>query len=177
VKKYSKDYIVDSQKIYKGNKLDEIQYTGDYYVFQLNTVEYKKMRIIILEYLIFLTVLYVTGGMLNNSGSFCVYVLLPYICIILPLSYLGRSYIRIPKEIKKMEYVIYDKCYNRVKFSIVGIITASITTVIGDVIFILRNMMNIIILKEVIFCIINVCIVVTSILLLQYHNRIVCEKQ
>jgi uncharacterized membrane protein len=177
VKKYLEDYVPDTKVIDKGKLINEVKYMGDYYEYRLSSAEYKKMRIIILIALVITTFIFAATGFLNNSGSRCIYVLLPYICMFLPLTYLFRSYIRIPKELQRMEYAIYDKCYNRVKFSLVGIIAASITTVMGDIIFIIRNARDIALMKEVSFCIANIVIVVISILLLKYHNRIVCEKQ
>ncbi|MFA9378519.1 MAG: hypothetical protein ACERKZ_17495 [Lachnotalea sp.] len=177
MKKYYTDYVSNFKVKDNKKEAEELEYSGDYYEFILSYNEYQKMRIIILLTVIITASIFILVGFLNNSGSFCIYVLLPYICILLPLTYLIRSYIRIPKEKKKMEYAIYDKCYIRVKFSLVGLITASLTTVIGNFIFIVRNVNHIIFMKEVSFCIANILIVILSILLLIYHNRIVCEKQ
>jgi hypothetical protein len=95
----------------------------------------------------------------------------------LPLVYLLRAYYRIPREVQKIEYAIYDKSYLRLKNSVVGMIATSITTALGDIIFIIRNASEIALSKEIIFFIANIMIAVISILLLRYHNRIVCDKQ
>lgn len=164
--KYRKDYKV----------INEISYTGDYYKFQLTDAEYKKMRMVIFAAIIVQTLIFAAAGFLNNKGSFCIYVLFPYLCIFLPLTFLIRGYIRIPKQSQPMEYAIYDKCYNRVKFSIVGIMIASTATGIGDVVFIIKYALEIDLIKEGSFCIANILIAGISVFLLRYHNRIVCGR-
>lgn len=165
--RYIKDYVPAS---------NHVNYTGDYYEFHLSDEAYHTMRIIILLGLTAISFLFVVTGFLNNRGSFCIYVLIPYLCILLPLTFLIRGYLRIPQKPQSMEYAIYDKCYNRIKFSLVGLILASITTILGDCLFILRNASEILLMKEMIFCVSSIAIAVISILLLRYHNRIVCEK-
>jgi c-di-AMP phosphodiesterase-like protein len=177
VKKYYKDYSTDAKETNNGKVTDEVKYTGDYYKYQLSNSEYKRMRTTILLVLVAFIILYVGLGFLNNSGSRCFYVLLPYICMFLPLVYLLRAYYRIPREVQKIEYAIYDKSYLRLKNSVVGMIATSITTALGDIIFIIRNASEIALSKEIIFFIANIMIAVISILLLRYHNRIVCDKQ
>lgn len=162
------------RKDYKG--INEISYTGDYYEFHLTDAEYKKMRSLIFASMIVFVLIFAAAGFLNNRGSFCIYVLLPYLCIFLPLTFLIRGYIRIPKQSQPMEYAIYDKCYNRVKFSFVGIMMASMAAGIGDVVFIIKNAQEINLIKEGSFCIANIAIAGISIFLLRYHNRIVCGR-
>lgn len=164
--KYRKDYVV----------MNEISYTGDYYKFHLTDAEYKRMRKVIFTAIIIQTLLFVAAGFLNNRGSFCFYVLFPYLCIFLPLTFLIRGYLRIPKQLQPMEYAIYDKCYNRVKFSIVGILIASMAAGIGDVVFIIKYVLEIDLIKESCFCIANIAIAGISVFLLGYHNRIVCGR-
>ncbi len=176
MKRYITDYVQDFKEKSNGKVMQEVKYAGDYYEYSLTVTEYNKMRKVILIALVMSTVSYLPAGFLNNSGSFCFYVLLPYITIILPLTYLLRAYIRIPRELQKMEFAIYDKSYNRVKFSLVGIIATSLTTVIGDFIFIIRNFAEIAIIKEVVFCATITVMGIIAILLLRYHNRIVCNK-
>lgn len=177
MKKYYKDYSTDAKESANGKVTDKVKYTGDYYKYQLSNSEYNRMRMAILLVLVAFIIIYVGLGFLNNSGSRCFYVLFPYICMFLPLVYLLRSYYRIPREVQKIEYAIYDKSYLRLKYSVVGMIATSITTVVGDIIFIIRNTNEIILSKEIIFCIANIMIAVISVLLLRYHNRIVCDKQ
>ncbi|WP_124065930.1 hypothetical protein [Clostridium sp. E02] len=162
------------RKDYKG--IDEICYIGDYYKFHLTNAEYKKMRIVIFAAIIALVLIFAAAGFLNNKGSFCIYVLFPYLCIFLPLTFLIRGYRRIPKQSQPMEYAIYDKCYNRVKFSIVGIMMASMAAGIGDVVFLIKYAQEIDLIKEGSFCIANILIAGISIFLLRYHNRIVCGR-
>lgn len=134
------------------------------------------MKKVILTCALVIGILFFLAGLLNNNGSFCFYVMLPYLCILLGLIYLCFGYFSIPKTLQKMEYALYDKSYLKVKFSIVGLIAASITVVIGDTVFIIRNANAINLLKEMSFLSLNLIIAVISILTLVYHNRIVCEK-
>lgn len=176
MKKYIQDYVPDSKVKDNGKIIQEVKYAGDYYEYSLSAIEYQRMRRVILIALVMITVIYLPAGFLNNSGSFCFYVLLPYITIFLPLTYLLRAYIRTPRELQRMEFAIYDKSYLRVKFSLVGIIATSLATVVGDIVFIVRNVSEIALVKEVVFCIGIIVILVIAILVLRYHNRIVCDK-
>lgn len=176
-KKYYKDYVSDSKAEDKGKTADELKYTGDYYEYRLSNTDYKRMRTIIRISVAIFIVIYVALGFLNNNGSRCFYVLMPFICMFLPLTYLLRSYLRIPKELQRIEYAIYDKSYLRLKYSVVGMIGTSITTVLGDIVYIIRNASEIVMPREILFVMSNIMIVVISIILLQYHNRIVCDKQ
>jgi hypothetical protein len=176
VQKYYKDYVSDEKITKAGKVVKEMKYTGDYYEYHLSAKEYKQMRKVMLSCILTNVILFVLIGLLNNSGSFCFYVLLPYLCILLGVIYLCFGYFHIPKSLQKMEFAIYDKSYLKVKFSIVGLVAASTTTVIGDAVFILRNVNEIDLWKEILFWSLSLLITIISTLTLIYHNRIVCKK-
>lgn len=175
-KRYLKDYISDSKITKNGRIANEVKYIGDYYEFQLEEKEYKKMRLILLGSTLLIFVLFLLAGLLNGDGSFKFYILMPYICIFLPLLFLLQGYLSTPRKRKQMEYAVYDRSYLKVKFSLVGLIAASSVTVLGDIVFIFREIKQINLTYEISFCILNLAIVIISIATLIYHNRIVCEK-
>lgn len=175
MRKYYKDY--ESEEVTTNGKIEnKVRYNGDYYEYHLSIKEYQKLRKIVLATIVAGMALFFLAGVQNNPGSFCFYVLLPYICILLGLIYLVFGYFSMPRKLQKMEFATYDKSFLKLKFSLVGMVAASSTSVIGDIVFMIRNAKDIVMGKEVIFLILNVLLLILSVITLIYHNRIVCEK-
>lgn len=176
MQKYYKDYVLEEKITQDGKVVTEVTYRGDYYEYHLSKEEYKNLRKKILLTTLAIGVLFLFAGTINNKGSFSLYVVLPYLCVLPGLFYLIFGSIRMPKKLEKLNYAIYDQSYLKIKFALVGIIAASITTLVGDTIFIINNFKEIGLARELGFWLIHLMIAIVSSIMLKYHNRIVCEK-
>lgn len=176
MQKYYKDYVSEEKITQDGKVVTEVTYRGDYYEYHLSKEEYRNLRKRIVLTTVVIGILFLLAGSINNNGSFSLYVVLPYLCLLPGLFYLIFGFIRMPRKLEKINYAIYDQSYLKVKFALVGIIAASITTLVGDTIFIINNYKEIGLVRELGFWLIHLVIALVSIVLLRYHNRIVCEK-
>lgn len=176
MQKYYKDYVSEEKITQDGKVVTEVTYRGDYYEYHLSKEEYRNLRKRIVLTTVVIGILFFLAGSINNNGSFSLYVVLPYLCLLPGLFYLIFGFIRMPRKLEKINYAIYDQSYLKVKFALVGIIAASITTLVGDTIFIINNYKEIGLVRELGFWLIHLVIALVSIVLLRYHNRIVCEK-
>lgn len=176
MQKYYKDYVAEEKKTQDGKVVTKITYRGDYYEYHLSNEEYKNLRKKILFTTLTIGILFFLAGFINNKGSFSLYVVLPYLCILPGLFYLVFGYIRMPQKLQQLNYAIYDQSYLKIKFALVGTIAASITTLVGDSVFIIKKLNEIELAREIGFWLIHLIIAIVSSLMLRYHNRIVCEK-
>lgn len=176
MQKYYKDYVSEEKITQDGKVVTEIIYRGDYYEYHLSKEEYKNLRKKILFTTLTIVLLFILAGSINNKGSFSLYVVLPYLCILPGLFYLIFGYIRMPKKLQKLNYSFYDQSYLKIKFALVGIIAASITTLVGDSVFLIKNLNEIGLASEIGFWLIHFMTAIVSGFMLRYHNRIVCEK-
>lgn len=176
MQKYYKDYVSEEKITQDGKVVTEVTYRGDYYEYHISKEEYKNLRKKILFTTIIISILFFLAGLINNKGSFSLYVVLPYLCILPGLFYLIFGYIRMPKKLQKLSYAIYDQSYLKIKFALVGTIAASITTLVGDTVFIAKSVNEIGLVREIGFWLIHLMIAIVTSIMLKCHNRIVCEK-
>lgn len=136
--KYSKDYETHEET--QGEKTKKtLVYKGKYYKFDLSKEELKKMKII---YSIFcgLTVLsFLIVGAQNTEGSRKFYIILPYIFTFLPIFYEIMGTIKLVTNKPKMTLVEYDTSVKRIRRSSIGILILSLSSSIGEIVFLIAN--------------------------------------
>lgn len=150
---------------------DKFSYEGDYYIFYMEETDKKKRSVIQLVFAVLQMVLIVIAGLLNSPGSYKVYIVLPYLCMILPLIYYTMGavgFFRIPERMEKHQY---EMTIFRMMKSILAIFFLCIFTVGADGIFLIRNKENAATLSEGIFLAIMIVLAVMDYVALVYHNK------
>lgn len=118
---------------------DQFSYVGDYYIFSMEETEKKRRSVFQILFVVIQMILIVTAGFLNSPGTYKIYIVLPYLCMILPLMYylMGAvSFTRIPKKMEKRQYEV---TLFRMMKSIIAIVLLCTFTVGADGIFLMRN--------------------------------------
>ena len=142
-KKYVEDYQLFLDKTKSGKVKEKLEYTGKYYWFSLDDKQMLRFKIIFGSIIILELALFILMGVINNDGSRILYVLLPYVCGIMPFYYLISAFFSMPVKPVEMEFVQYDTSYVRSKKSAVGIMVCMALAGFGDIIFVVRNMAKI----------------------------------
>lgn len=135
MKKYKKHYEIHSEINKKGKIRHNLVYKGEYYRYDLDEAQLKKMK---MGYLLLLTaasVVQIGMGLINNPGSRRFVIALPYVVGFLPLVYAWLGAVRIMTSPGKMSYVDYDKGCLRLKRSTIGALVCSLLTLFGEMVF------------------------------------------
>lgn len=140
--RYSSDYEVletEHQGKKKIKYKTELVYKGKYYIVETKQDLAKKLQVIQMISMLLIACIYGFLGFLNHGGSHVIYVSLPYIIIFLPIYYgiMGSvKYLNVSNRMTTMEY---ERSVIRLKKSSLLILIFSITTCIGQSIYLIRN--------------------------------------
>ena len=174
---YGRDYMKKKfVRDYK-RKAGETQfsYVGDYYIFHMEETEKKRRAVRQTLFAAVQIILLIAAGFLNSPGSYKAYIVLPYLCMILPLIYYMTGAVGFAGIPEKMEKRQYEVTVFRMTKSVVAVFFLSILTVGADIVFLIRNRSEIELLPEMLFLGIMMLVAVMSYAALRYHNRM--QKQ
>lgn len=160
---------------------NQFSYVGDYYIFCMEETEKRRRSVFQIVFALVQMFFLVVAGLLNSPGSYKVYIVLPYLCMILPLIYyiMGAvGFSRIPERMEKHQYEV---TLLRMMKSVLAIFFLCIFTVGADGIFLIKNKDEIGAIPEALFFGIMIVLAVMDYAALIYHNRmqkgVVVEKQ
>lgn len=160
---------------------NQFSYVGDYYIFCMEKTEKKRRSIFQVLFAVLQMILLVVAGLLNSPGSYKIYIVLPYLCMILPLIYYIMGAVRFARIPEKMEKHQYEETLLRMMKSVLAVFFLSVFTVGADGIFLMRNRDKMEVMPEALFLGIMIFLAVMDYTALRYHNqmqkRIVVEKQ
>ena len=92
--RFKDDYSWNARLNGKGRVVDDICYTGYYYILPFSEKEKKKTNWINMAFAAILLVLQVVAGMVNQDSSRTFWVLYPYLFTFLPVFQCSRSFSR-----------------------------------------------------------------------------------
>lgn len=163
-----KKFVQDYKRKEQGQ---QFVYVGDYYILSMEEAEKKKRSVFQILFAAVQLMLLVAAGFLNSPGSYKVYIVLPYLCMILPLLYyiIGAfGFARIPE---KMEKIQYEKSIFRMLKSAVAVFFLNIFTVCTDAVFFLSKRNEIEAMPEGLFLGIMILLAGMNYVALRYHHR------
>lgn len=163
-KKFVRDYKRKDGK-------NQFIYVGDYYIFSMKDAEKKKRCIFQLLFSVLQLILLVAAGFLNSPGSYKAYIVLPYLCMMLPLIYYMTGSVGFAGAPEKMEKLQYERTLFRMLKSAVAEFFLSILVVCADAIFFIRNRKEIGIMPEGLFLGIMLILAVMSYRAVVYHHQ------
>ena len=160
---------------------NQFSYVGDYYIFYMEEKEKKRHSIFQVIFAVIQMLLLVAAGFLNSPGSYKVYIVLPYLCMILPLIYYVMGAVGFARIPEKMEKQQYEVTVFRMLKSIVAVFFLSVFTVCTDAVFFFRNRNEIGNMPEGLFLGIMLLVTVMDYVVLVYHHRmqkdVIIEQQ
>lgn len=142
MKKYHKDYVLETEVGESGKEQNKYHYTGKYYVSAYIRDKKKKIFIknAVFDFLYLL--LFILCGLLNNVGNRNFFIVVPYAFLFLPIVYLSIGTFSSLKMKEKMERVTYDGAIGRMYRSCMGILGISLYLCIADIICITMSFMD-----------------------------------
>ncbi len=175
MKKYHKDYVLETE-IGKGGKEEKrYRYAGDYYLFPGAEAEKKKIFIKNFIFVLLYFLLIITAGLLDNEGSRNFFIAVPYAFLFLPGVYLSLGTAASLKLDEKMQRSVYDKALGRMYRSCIGIMVISLYLCIADSILIFLNIggkNDFLIVREVVFLFDNIAIFCLSFIQKKYLQNL-----
>lgn len=136
MKKYHRDYQPELSKDDNGKEKKIYRYTGDYYIFDINYVEKKKIFIKNAMFCVLYILLFILAGLVNNDGSRSLLIAVPYAFLYIPYVYLVMGTFSSLQMSEKMEFVGYDRSLGRMKRSCMGILSILLYLCIADAVYI-----------------------------------------
>jgi hypothetical protein len=135
MRKYTKDYEIETERDKKGREKKVAIYIGKLFDVSLDEKGLKKFRRISLLLLGLVFIAQVAGGFVSNLGMYAFFVSLPYVGAYLPVYFLAMGVFRLPVKKWKYRREEVDLSFKRVKtFSTVLLILAALGT-LGEVVF------------------------------------------
>lgn len=157
------------------------EYVGDYYIFKMDKAEKRKHTIYHILYAVLHLLLLLAAGFLNSPGSYKIYIVLPYLCMVLPLLYYLMGAAAFAKAPEKMEREQYEKSLFRMMKSVIAVFFLSIFIIGMDGIFLVTFQEEAGKRAETIFFGIMFVLAVMNYFALVYHNKqqkqVMIEKQ
>ena len=133
--RFKDDYSWNARLNGKGRVVDDICYTGYYYILPFSEKQKKKTNWINMTFAVILLALQVAAGMVNQDSSRTFWVLYPYLFTFLPVFYFlvgAFSYWSDPLRMQKAQY---ETGIARMKRSCIGSMVMTIISVILDIVY------------------------------------------
>lgn len=149
--RYKEQYRQNPHLNRKGRIVDDCTYEGDYYRLELQKEDRKKAVVLNIIVSIGMMVLFVLAGLVNNEGTRKVYIVLPYICIFMPLFYMfigACSFAGVPE---RMQFAHYDRSLCRSRRSCIGAMVLAAIVFLLDLIYTIANHSTVVMGREILF--------------------------
>lgn len=140
--KFKSDYVVTeiTKRGFRGTKQKkELIYKGNYYSIKSETIKIRHLKWTFFILVCMIAAIFLGIGVLNNEGSRKLYVILPYVFMFLPIFYGFIGTFKLLHANLKMTHIEYEHTVERIKKSSLSLIIIAITTMIGQIIFLIRN--------------------------------------
>lgn len=173
MKKYYKDYKLVTKIHMNGKAKQEVQYSGKYYISQLNKAELLKVKVRYFALALCSDIALIGVGLINTPGSRILYIALPYVGLFFPAFYCLMGAIKFSSAGDKLVYAAFDKSINRIYRSCLGQIILSSITIIGEICYLLFNKHKDRLLGELLFLSGMVIVLALNVLLFRNRNTVI----
>lgn len=162
MKKYTKDYSVETDINEKGKIVEKYKYIGKFYEMSVTKDEklgyIKKLTVSVV---IFITC-FLIAGLLNTNGSRNIFIVLPYATYVFPALYLIMGLYSFAKVSGPMKHSDYDLSVCRMSKCINAIMVISAYLLFADLVFIGVKCQTIDVVKECLFALVIGVILFTT---------------
>jgi hypothetical protein len=172
MKKYYKDYKMVPRKLPDGKIKYEAEYTGKYYICQLDETRLRKIKLYFLALVLCSGATAIGIGFFNNPGSRVMYVSIPYVSLFLPLVFSLLGTLKFATSGNKLEQAEYDETILRIRRAAVWQIVLAGLAFLGDVIYIITEKDKDIFRKEAAFALSMLLITVLNIIFVKLQRGV-----
>lgn len=160
----------------KGKVQKKLVYKGNHFSFTVSESTQKRIKLCYVGLMLLICLFFAGIGMLNNDGSRKIYVVFPYVFMSLPVFYGMMGAVKLFMANQKMTRVEYDHSVIRLRKSSVALLVLSITCVLGEIGYMVKNQMTDSAGKEYLFLAGTLLIAGISFLMTQLQNRYVAKE-
>ncbi len=168
---YKGDYDHAPEMDKKGRFRDRFFYIGDLYVLPYDETEKKKTYIPCILYGIGMLVALILQGLVNQTSSRTLWVVLPYFIQFLPALFFMLGIMEYVGATPRMTRSQYDKGVGRMHFCSVALIVLAVISAVCDLIYIFLYKGDYDVFREVVYLLLHIPAVAIAFLFGRYYNR------
>ena len=169
--RFKDDYSWSARLNGKGRVVDDICYTGTYYILPFTKEEKKKTNRSNMAFAFVLIVLQVAAGMVNQDSSRTIWVLYPYLFTFLPVFYFLVGAFSYWSDPLRMQQAQYETGLARMRRSCIGSMVMTVISIVLDVIYMIIHRGDMQTGREFLYVGILVLYVTAALMYGRYYDR------
>lgn len=169
--KYKDDYSWFAKLNGKGRVVDDICYTGDYYVLPFDKEQKKKTNRVNIGYTVVLIALQIAAGMLNQDSSRTFWIVYPYLFIFLPLAYMFVGAVSYYSDPLRMQKAQYETGLARIRRSCIGAMVLTGISAVLDVVYIILHHAEIHMGREILYLLCHILFLAVAFMFGKYYDK------
>lgn len=169
--RFKDDYSRAARLNGKGRVVDDICYTGDYYILPFGSEQKKKTNLVNLGFSLLFILLQTAAGMVNQDSSRTFWIVYPYLFIFLPASYFlvgAVSYLGYPLRMQKAQY---ETGLARIRRSCIGIMALAGLCAALDLVYIFIHRSQVNIGRELVYLLFQGLLLAAGFAYGRYYDR------
>lgn len=178
--KYKDDYSRFERQNGKGRVVEDICYTGDYYILPFEKKQKRRTNLANIGFTGLLWAIQIAAGMVNQDSSRTFWIVYPYLFLYLPLAYLFLGAVTYLEVSLRMQKVHYETGVTRIQRSLKGAMVLSGICIVLGLAYMILHYREIQIGRELIYLLCHCLFLSVAFLYARYYNRtysgIVVEK-
>ena len=170
-KRFKDDYSRYDRLTDKGRVVEDICYTGDYYVLLLDSKQKSKANVVNIAAVLVLIAIHVAAGLLNQDSSRTFWIVVPYIMAFLPLGYMFIGAVNFWGNPVKMQRVQYETGVVRIKRSCIGSMVLIGIGAVLDILYMILYHDTANIGRELVYLLCHVLFLAAGVIYGKYYDR------
>lgn len=169
--RYKDDYSRVAKLNGEGKVVENIRYTGDYYVLPFDGEQKKKTNLVNIGYAAILILLHIAAGMLNQDSSRTFWIVYPYLFLFLPLGYFfvgAATYCATPSGMQRAQY---ETGLARMRRSCIGAMALAVMGAVLDAVYIILHHGEIRMGRELLYLSYHFLFLAAAFTYSKYYNR------
>ncbi|MCR4587635.1 MAG: hypothetical protein K5682_04435 [Lachnospiraceae bacterium] len=151
--------------------MDRFYYKGDLYKLPFDGKQKKRTVVVSLLFFLLFIGLWVLQGLINQASSRVLWVLVPYMFILLPALYMGLGIAEYAFSHNPMRREEYEKGLERMKHSVLGVMIFSVISMICEILYLILRAGQYEWKSELLFSIFYPFLIGAGILFGKYYDR------
>lgn len=169
--RFKDDYSWHARLNGKGRVVDDICYTGYYYILPFSEKQKKKTNWINMTFAVILLALQVAAGMVNQDSSRIFWVLYPYLFTFLPVFYFLVGVFSYWSDPLRMQKAQYETGIARMKRSCIGSMVMTVISVVLDIIYMVIHRGDMQTGKEFLYTGVLIAYIIVCVVFGRYYDR------
>ncbi len=169
--KYKDDYSRFERLNGKGRVVEDICYTGDYYLLPFEKQQKRKTNLANLGFTGLLWAVQIGAGMVNQDSSRTFWIVYPYLFLYLPLAYLFLGAATYLEVSLRMQRVQYETGVTRIRRSLKGAMALSGVCLVLGLVYLALHFGEIQVGRELIYLLCHCLFLAVAFLYARYYNR------